>query len=50
MNGNRVVTRDNDSICVLTDGGNIYLYDSEDIKSIVTAEQYKSIEYLLEEE
>lgn len=53
MNGSKVVARDKNSILLLTDGGQTCyrsIFEEKEIKSIVTSQQFSSVEYLLEEE
>lgn len=52
VNGSKVVGKDNNCILILTDGGQTCyrsIFENKDIKSIVTKEQFNSIEYRLEE-
>ena len=52
MNGEQVVGKDNNCILLLTDKGQTYLrniFESKYIKSVVTKEQFKSIEYTIHE-
>ena len=53
VNGEKVVGRGNNCILILTDEGQTFLrniFEDNDIKSIVTHEQYKSVEYIVKEE
>ena len=48
VNGDKVVDKDNNSILTLTDSGQTCyrsIFESKDIKSIITKEQIKQIEY-----
>ena len=52
VNGNKVVGKDKTSIVLLTDEGQTFLrsiFEEKYIKSIVTKEQFKDIEYKLED-
>ena len=50
VNGEKVVGRGNNCILILTDEGQTFLrniFEDNDIKSIVTKEQFKSVEYIV---
>lgn len=50
VNGEKVVGRGNNCILILTDEGQTFLrniFEDNDIKSIVTKEMYKSVEYIV---
>ena len=50
VNGEKVVGRGNNCILILTDEGQTFLrniFEDNDIKSIVTKEQMKSVEYIV---
>lgn len=52
VNGEQVVGKDNNCILLLTDKGQTFLrniFESKYIKSIVTHQQFKSIEYTIHE-
>lgn len=52
-NGEKVVGRGNNCILILTDEGQTFLrniFEDNDIKSIVTKEQFKSVEYIVKGE
>lgn len=52
VNGDKVVDRDNNSILTLTDSGQTCyrsIFEDKDIKSIITKEQIKQIEYRIKE-
>ena len=53
VNGEKVVGRGNNCILILTDEGQTFLrniFEDNDIKSIVTKEQFKSVEYIVKGE
>lgn len=53
VNGEKVVGRGNNCILILTDEGQTFLrniFEDNDIKSIVTREQFKAIEYRVKTE
>lgn len=52
VNGEKVVGRGNNCILILTDEGQTFLrniFEDNDIKSIVTKEAFKSVEYIVGE-
>ena len=52
INGDKVVDRDNNSILTLTDSGQTCyrsIFESKDIKTVITKEQIKQIEYRIKE-